>query len=87
MYVMLVYDVGEKRVAKILKLLRGYLNWIQNSVFEGEITDAQLLKLKLKIKDIINEDEDSVIIFKARDRKWLEKSVIGQEKKSTDNIL
>ena len=87
MYVMLVYDVGEKRVAKMLKLLREYLHWIQNSVFEGEITDAKMVKLKSEIRKLIDEEQDSVIIFKARDRKWLEKSVIGQEKRNTDNIL
>ena len=45
MYVILVYDIGEKRVGKILKLCRKYLNWIQNSVFEGEITDVKLKEL------------------------------------------
>ena len=42
MYVILVYDFGEKRVNKMLKLCRKYLNWIQNSVFEGEIPDDSL---------------------------------------------
>ena len=41
MYVIVVYDIGEKRVAKMLKLCRQYLNWIQNSVFEGEITKVK----------------------------------------------
>jgi len=45
MYVILVYDVNEKRVAKMLKLCRRYLNWIQNSVFEGEITEVKLKEL------------------------------------------
>ena len=40
MYVILVYDVGEKRVGKMLRLVRKYLSWIQNSVFEGEIPGA-----------------------------------------------
>ena len=87
MYIMLVYDIEEKRVAKMLKLMRKYLNWIQNSVFEGELTEAELFKMKNEIRGIIDEDLDSVIIFKARDKKWLEKSVIGQEKKGTDNFL
>jgi len=84
---MLVYDVEEKRVGKMLKLMRKHLHWIQNSVFEGEVTEAQLFKLKSEIRKLIDEEVDSVIIFKARDRKWLEKSVIGQEKRNTDNIL
>lgn len=87
MYIMLVYDVEEKRVGKMLKLMRKHLHWIQNSVFEGEVTEAQLFKLKSEIRKLIDEEVDSVIIFKARDRKWLEKSVIGQEKRNTDNIL
>ena len=37
MYVIIVYDVGEKRVGKMLKLCRQYLCWIQNSVLEGSL--------------------------------------------------
>ena len=46
MYIIVVYDVGEKRVGKILKLCRQYLCWIQNSVFEGELSEAKLRELK-----------------------------------------
>ncbi|MCD6434687.1 MAG: CRISPR-associated endonuclease Cas2, partial [Candidatus Diapherotrites archaeon] len=31
MYVLIVYDIGEKRVNKVLKLCRRYLDWVQNS--------------------------------------------------------
>lgn len=48
MYVILVYDIGEKRVGKMLRLCRKYLNWIQNSVFEGEISEVRLKELILK---------------------------------------
>jgi CRISPR-associated protein Cas2 len=54
MYVILVYDIGEKRVGKMLKLCRQYLNWIQNSVFEGEITEVKLTELKAKAKKIMD---------------------------------
>ena len=50
MYVVLVYDIGERRVAKMLKLCRQYLIWIQNSVFEGEITEVKLKELIFKAK-------------------------------------
>jgi CRISPR-associated protein Cas2 len=38
MYIILVYDIGEKRVGKMLKrFCRQYVNWkFSNSVFEGE---------------------------------------------------
>ena len=53
MYVILVYDMGEKRVAKMLKHCRKYLNWIQNSVFEGEITEVKLKEMVANAKKII----------------------------------
>lgn len=87
MYVILVYDMGEKRVAKMLKLCRGYLHWIQNSVFEGEITEVKLKELELKAKKIMELDTDSLIIFKSREERWLEKEVIGSEKNELDSFL
>ncbi len=87
MYVIAVYDMGEKRVGKMLKLCRRYLNWIQNSVFEGEITEAKLEELKLAVEKIMNPDDDSFILFKTRQEKWLEKEIIGKECSSIDNFL
>lgn len=87
MYVILVYDIGEKRVGKMLKLCRQYLNWIQNSVFEGEITPVKLKELQAKAKLIIDVETDSILVFKSREEKWLEKEVIGAEKNKLDNIL
>ncbi|MEA3447342.1 MAG: CRISPR-associated endonuclease Cas2 [Bacteroidota bacterium] len=87
MYVIAMYDIGEKRVAKMLKLFRRYLNWIQNSVFEGEISDAQLESLKYEAKEIMEPEGDSLIFFKSRERKWLDKEIVGQERSSVDNIL
>ncbi len=87
MYVILVYDIDEKRLSKMLKLCRRYLNWIQNSVFEGEITDVKLKELISEAKKIMIEDKDSIIVFKSRQEKWLDKMIIGQEKNSLDNLL
>jgi len=87
MYIILVYDVGQKRVGKMLKLCRRYLNWIQNSVFEGEITPAKLEELKLRSKEIMDEATDSLIIFTTRQEKWLDKEIIGKERSSLGNII
>lgn len=87
MYCILVYDIGDKRVVKMLKLCRKYLNWVQNSVFEGAITEAKLKELTIEAKKIMNQETDSLIIFTSRNEKWLEKRVIGQEKNELDNFL
>jgi len=87
MYVILVYDMDQKRVGKMLKLCRRYLNWIQNSVFEGELTDVKLKELLHEAKQMMNEETDSIIVFKSRQEKWLDKMVVGKEKNKIDNIL
>lgn len=86
MYVILVYDIEEKRVGKMLKLCRRYLHWIQNSVFEGELTEVKLRELKYHASQIM-QDKDSLIIFSSRDQKWLEKEIVGSERNSLDTIL
>jgi CRISPR-associated protein Cas2 len=87
MYVIAVYDIGEKRVGKMLKLCRKYLNWIQNSVFEGEITTSKLEQLKYDATEIMDMECDSFIIFSSRQEKWLSKEIVGKECSTLDNII
>ena len=81
------YDVGQKRVGKMLKLCRRYLNWIQNSVFEGEITEARLEEFKFRAMQLMDEEDDSLIIFKTRQEKWLDKEIVGKERQNLDTFL
>ncbi len=71
----------------MLKLCRKYLHHIQNSVFEGEITEGKLEELKVKAKKIMEKDQDSLIIFKSRNEKWLDKEIVGEDKRPVDNVL
>lgn len=87
MYVIIVYDVGEKRVNKMLKLCRQYLCWIQNSVLEGELSEAKLRELEIRIKSIINEAEDCVIVFTNKMGYNMDKQILGKERMSTNNFL
>ena len=87
MYVILVYDFGEKRVGKMLKLCRKYLNWIQNSVFEGEISEVKLKELLQKAHQFMEKEEDSIILFKHPSQVYMEKEVIGHERSTIDVFL
>ena len=87
MYVLIVYDVGVERVTKVHKCLKRFLHWRQNSVFEGELTDAQIESVKNDLHKIINNEKDSVLIYIARDAKWLKRESLGQEKSTTGNLL
>ncbi|NLW22526.1 MAG: CRISPR-associated endonuclease Cas2 [Tissierellia bacterium] len=87
MFVILVYDVGQKRVAKALKTCRKYLYWVQNSVFEGNITEANLTKLKMELLNVIDTEKDSVVIYKFRSTKYSAIETLGIKKGGEENIL
>lgn len=87
MFVILVYDVNVKRTAKVLKKCREYLTWVQNSVFEGEISKANLYKLKSELRRLIDEEEDSVIIYILRTTRYSEREIIGLEKGGFEQIF
>lgn len=87
MYVILVYDFGEKRVGKMLKLCRRYLNWIQNSVFEGEISEVRLKELIMLAEKFMKKETDSIILFKGRTQNAMEKEIVGRECSSIDIFL
>lgn len=85
-FVILVYDVGEKRVAKVLKKCRQYLYWVQNSVFEGESTSTRLKQLCKELDRILNKSEDSVIIYKFESMKYSSREIIGWDKGMTNIV-
>lgn len=87
MYVILVYDMKQQRVGRMLRLCRRYLHWVQNSVFEGEISEVKLTELLAAARSVMNEDEDSLLIFKSRSQQWLEKQVVGLERSPLDTFL
>lgn len=94
MYVILVYDInlenkeGQRVLRNVFKTFKKYLVHIQNSVFEGELLESQAIKLKAELDRYIRDDKDSVILFKSRNQRWLEKEFLGMiEDDKTDNFL
>ena len=92
MYIILVYDIvmddkGKKILPKVYKTCKRYLVHIQNSVFEGELSESQVLKLKLEIKKHIRIYKDSLIVFQTRNEKWLSKEFWGKVDDKTSMFL
>lgn len=80
MFVIVVYDVGVKRVAKVQKKCREYLFWVQNSVLEGQLTEMKLRQLKRELMSIIDDKYDSIIIYTFGSTKYSSRGVLGREK-------
>jgi CRISPR-associated protein Cas2 len=78
-YAIIVYDIEVDRIDKVRAILRRYLFWVQNSVFEGEISEPSLKALVGEIKQEIKADHDSVIFYLLKSERSAKRKVIGIE--------
>ena len=87
MYIIVIYDAQSKRCPKLHKYLKQHLTWIQNSVFEGEVTEAQLVIIKNEVKKRIKKEKDAVVFYDLGSDKWLGRTVVGIEKNKITNLI
>jgi CRISPR-associated protein Cas2 len=63
-HLVVAYDVvGDHERARLLKFLRGYLDHVQKSVFEGPVPDSKVQALRSGIAKRIDPRTDSVRIY------------------------
>jgi len=86
-YVFLMYDIadeeseaGKNRVNKVFKVCKKYLNHHQKSVFRGEITPSNLLKLKKELQNIIDKELDFVTIIKFKNENQFLEEELGKKR-------
>ncbi|GAB6085165.1 CRISPR-associated endonuclease Cas2 [Alkaliphilus crotonatoxidans] len=87
MFVILVYDVNTKRVGRVLKTSRKYLSWVQNSVLEGDISEANFVKLKTELLKKIDPDEDSILFYVFRSKAYSKREEYGVKKGGEELFL
>ncbi len=87
MFIILVYDVNEKIVSKFHKTCKKYLTWVQNSVFEGEITEANYRILIDELRKFMDDSRDSLLVYKFRTKKYYEREEIGIAKPSHEDLF
>ena len=70
MLILVSYDVstetseGRRRLRRVAKTCLNYGQRVQKSVFECKVDPAQMETLKISLLDIINEEEDSLRIYR-----------------------
>jgi CRISPR-associated protein Cas2 len=62
-YVIVVYDTLAERNPKILRTCRQHLHHVQNSVFEGDLSAAQLKRFRAAVQSVIDVGYDSVLVY------------------------
>ena len=87
MHVILVYDVAEERVNRVRTYLKCYLPRVQNSVFEGELTESKLETVKAGLAKRIDAETDSVLLWVLREARWADRQIVGKEKLPVSQFL
>lgn len=63
MYVVVVYDTAAERNPKILRTCRQYLHHVQRSVFEGNLSPAQIKRFRAAVEQVIDSTYDHVLVY------------------------
>ncbi len=87
MYVIVAYDVGVDRVARVLKVCRRYLTWVQNSLLEGELTPAQFRRLQHELERVIDQEADSVQFYILPQASVAKRVTLGIVKNAPSQVL
>lgn len=83
MFILITYDInvtstnGENRLRKVAKICVNYGQRVQNSVFECKVSEADLLKLKKQLLDVIDKEKDSLRFYRLGDNYDRKVSHIG----------
>ncbi|ERJ06796.1 CRISPR-associated endoribonuclease Cas2 2 protein [Halorhabdus tiamatea SARL4B] len=85
-YVVAVYDVEADRTRLFLNFLRRYLTHVQNSVFEGEITDGDLEEVKGQLDSML-EPGESVIVYRMSSEQYVSRTVYGDDPTEDSQFL
>ena len=86
MWIIVTYDIGVKRNTKVRKVCRKYLNHVQKSVFEGEISERNYLKMKGELQRLIDCDNDQIAIYVFDTLRYSSKEMIGYQI-DLDNVI
>lgn len=73
MFILITYDInvtsdkGQARLRKVAKICVNYGQRVQNSVFECKLTEAEFLKVKKQLLDVIEKESDSLRFYRLGD--------------------
>lgn len=70
-----------------MKVCRKYLVHVQRSVFEGDITEGQLMQLRKEIGGIVDKQQDFIIIYSLPNGHKLSRDILTNTPDPTDNFL
>ena len=86
MFLLIVYDTEQKNCARLHKLLKRYLNWNQNSVFEGSVTRAQYTEIRMLLEKE-RAKNSHITLYCIESECIVEREELGDAKGNVSNII
>ena len=93
-YAFVFYDIadqeseaGKNRGTKVFKICKKYFKHHQKSIFRGNITPANLIRLRDELKKVIDEKLDFISILKLQNKHVYEEEILGTDDKQSESIF
>jgi CRISPR-associated protein Cas2 len=93
-YIFLFYDiadevseVGKNRVARVFKICKKYLKHHQKSIFRGNISPSNQIKLHNELKKVIDKNLDFITIIKVQNTSTFGEVIIGTNPQEEESIF
>ena len=79
------YDVDSARIQGVNYFLGQYLHQIRDSVFEGELSEAKLTRMKMGLKGKLDQNIDGALIFYRKTEPPKESVIVVSKVRNKDN--
>lgn len=80
----IVYDVNARN-SRVRRTLKKYLDWTENSVFQGSLTEGVYKELTARLEGLIHRENEVIHIFRIDQLRSTK--VLGKEKRPTGNVV
>jgi CRISPR-associated protein Cas2 len=78
MRLLIIYDIRDaKRLHKVAKVMESFGTRVQKSVFEAELPKKVFKRLRYKIQQVIDLENDYLVYFSICQRDWEKREKFG----------
>lgn len=82
-----VYDIANnKRWRKVYRMMQGYGEWVQLSVFQCQLSPTRYAQLLADCDQLIHHGDDHIVIIDVGTAEWLEPRIVSLGKRKVSPV-